>query len=103
MESRVEALVAEVARKDSFIVYQRERIDKLEAALEESRRRSKRQAAAFSKDDPGPQPKTPGRQRGVGHGRPGHRRVPAGRPDRELEARLPGRLPALQRSGRPRA
>ncbi len=93
MEARVESLEAEVARKDGFIVYQQERIDKLEAALEESRRRSKRQAAPFSKGDPKAQPKTPGRKRGDAHGRHGHRRTPAGTPDRELAAPLPGCCP----------
>lgn len=93
MEARVAALEAEVARKDSFIVYQQERIDKLEAALEESRRRSKRQAAPFSKGAPNPEPKPPGRKRGDRHGRHGHRRVPAGPADRELDARLPGCCP----------
>lgn len=93
MEARVASLEAEVARKDSFIVYQQERIDKLETALEESRRRSKRQAAPFSKGDPEPEPKTPGRKRGDAHGRHGHRRVPTGPPDRELAAPLPGCCP----------
>lgn len=87
------SLEAEVARKDGFIVYQQERIERLETALEESRRRSKRQAAPFSKGDPKPQPKTPGRKEGDGHGRHGHRRVPTGRPDRELAAELPGCCP----------
>ncbi len=93
MESRVASLERDVARKDSFIVYQQDRIDKLERALEESRRRSKRQAAPFSKGDPERQPKTPGRKRGDEHGRHGHRRVPAGTPDRELKAPLPGCCP----------
>jgi chromosome segregation ATPase len=48
MEARVGSLEAELSRKDGFIVYQQERIDKLEAALEESRRRSKRLGAPFS-------------------------------------------------------
>jgi len=93
MESRVASLEAEVARKDGFIVYQQERIDKLERALEESRRRSKRQAAPFSKGDPTPEPKTPGRKSGDRHGRHGHRRVPTSPPDRELAAPLPGCCP----------
>ncbi|MDA8047903.1 MAG: transposase, partial [Actinomycetota bacterium] len=95
--ARLDATVAaqreEIARKDGFIVFQQERIDKLEAALEESRRRSKRQAAPFSKGDPKRDPKTPGRKSGDGHGRHGHRRVPAGRPDREMTAVLPGCCP----------
>lgn len=93
LERTVAAQRAEIARKDGFILYQQERIDKLEAALEESRRRSKRQAAPFSKGDPGPAPKTPGRKRGDAHGRHGHRRVPTGTPDRELTAELPGCCP----------
>ena len=93
MESRVASLEAEVARKDGFIVYQQERIDKLERALEESRRRSKGQAAPFSKGDPTPEPKTPGRKSGDRHGRHGHRRVPTSPPDRELGAPLPGCCP----------
>ncbi|MHB1930406.1 MAG: hypothetical protein ACYCUG_13505 [Acidimicrobiales bacterium] len=74
MEARVNSLEAEVSRKDGLIVYQQERIDKPEAALEESRRRSKRQAAPFSEGDPKPQPTTPGRKSGDAHGRHGHRR-----------------------------
>lgn len=93
MESRVESLERDVARKDSFIVYQQERIDKLERALEESRRGSKRQAAPFSKGDPQRQPKAPGRKRGDEHGRHGHRRAPTRTPDRELDAPLPGWCP----------
>lgn len=95
--ARLEATVArqreEIVRKDGFIVYQQERIDKLEAALEDSHRRSKRQAAPFSKGDLKPEPKTPGRKRGDAHGRHGHRRAPVGPPDRELTAPLPGCCP----------
>jgi len=93
LEQTVTAQRAEIARKDNFIVYQRGRIEKLEVALEESRRRSKRQAAPFSKGEPERQPKTPGRKRGDAHGRHGHRRVPVGHPDRELTAPLPGCCP----------
>lgn len=89
LEKMVSAQRAEIARKDAFILYQQERVERLEAALEESRRRSKRQAAPFSKGDPTPAPKTPGRKRGDAHGRHGHRRAPAGTPDRELTAGLP--------------
>lgn len=93
LEAAVSARDAEIARKDGFIVFQQERIDKLEAALEESRRRSKRQAAPFSKGDPKAEPKTPGRKRGDAHGRHGHRPVPGGTPDRELDAPLPACCP----------
>lgn len=93
LEAVVARLRAEMARKDNFIVYQQEQIDKLEAALEESRRRSKRQAAPFSKGEPKADPKTPGRKRGEAHGRHGHRRAPTGTADRELTAPLPGCCP----------
>jgi len=93
MEARVASLEREVARKDNFIVFQQERIDKLEVALEESRRHSKRQAAPFSKGDPTAEPKTPGRKRGDSHGRHGHRGVPTRGADRELEAPLPACCP----------
>ncbi len=93
MEARVASLECEVARKDNFIVFQQERIDKLEVALEESRRHSKRQAAPFSKGDPTAEPKAPGRKRGESHGRHGHRGVPTRSADRELEAPLPACCP----------
>jgi transposase len=93
METRVASLEKEIGRKDGFILFQQERIEKLEAALEESRRRSKRQAAPFSKGEPKAEPKTPGRKSGDIHGRHGHRRAPTGQPDRELTAALPGCCP----------
>ena len=93
MEARVSSLEAELVRKDGFIIYQQERIERLERALEAAHRRSKRQAAPFSKGDPEAVPKAPGRKRGEAHGRHGHRRVPTGRPDRELTAPLPGCCP----------
>jgi hypothetical protein len=100
MEARVASLEAEVARKDAALIVQRDRIVELEAALEESRRRSKRQAAPFSKGDPEAKPKTSGRRRGDAHGRHGHRAVPTTPPDRDLEAPLPPVLPGLWWGGR---
>jgi transposase len=82
-------LQAEMAFKDQVIIEQLGRIAELERALEESRRGGKRQAAPFSKGDPKPTPKRSGRKRGDAHGRHGHRPVPVGRPDRELDAGLP--------------
>jgi len=93
LESVVAAQAVDIARKDRFLIDQRDRIDELEKALEDAHRRSKRQTAPFSKGEPKAEPKTPGRKSGDGHGRHGHRRVPAGPPDRELDAPLPACCP----------
>ena len=93
METRLAAAEREIALKDAVIIGQLERIRELEVALEESRRGGKRQAAPFSKGQPEANPKRPGRKRGEGHGRHGHRMAPAVAPDRELDAGLPGCCP----------
>jgi len=93
LESVVAAQAVDIARKDRFLIDQRDRIDELEKALEDAHRRSKRQTVPFSKGEPKAEPKTPGRKSGDGHGRHGHRRVPAGPPDRELDAPLPACCP----------
>jgi transposase len=92
-ERTVAALRAEVARKDGFILFQQDRIDELQRALEEVRRAGKRQAAPFSKGEAKTEPKRPGRKSGEEHGRHGHRRVPEREADRTLEAPLPSRCP----------
>lgn len=90
--ARLEAKLArndkEIARKDEVLIGQRERIDELEKALEDAHRRQKRQTAPFSKGDPKAEPARSGRKSGEAHGRHGHRRVPPGPPDRELDAPL---------------
>jgi transposase len=86
-------LQAEMALKDQVIIEQLGRIAELERALEEVRRGGKRQAAPFSKGAPQPAPKRSGRKRGDAHGRHGHRPVPVGPPDRELDALLPSGCP----------
>lgn len=68
-------------------------IAELEKVLEETRRSGKRQSAPFSKGQPSVEPARPGRKSGEDHGRHGHRAVPVGPPDRELEALLPGCCP----------
>jgi transposase len=78
---RIEELTGALAARDARIV-------ELEKLLEESRRSGKRQAAPFSKGEPSDEPKRPGRKRGRGHGRHGHRMAPANI-DRELDAPLP--------------
>lgn len=54
----------------------------LTAALEETRRAGKRQAAPFRKGPPASQPKTPGRKPGDDYGQQARRDVPA---DEELD------------------
>jgi transposase len=95
--ARLEAMVAELS---AARVADQERIaelsarnTELERLLGESRRSGKRQAAPFSKGPAKPDPARPGRKSGTDHGRHGHRAVPAGPPDRELEAPLPGCCP----------
>src|SRR5262245_12932260 len=64
------------------------------AELDETRRASKRQAAPFAKGAAKAQPKTPGRKRGVTHGRHGHRPPPPPESvDEVLDAPLPDSCP----------
>jgi len=64
-----EGLLAENARL-------RARIEKLEALLEELRRGGKRQAAPFSKGEPKPDPRRPGRKAGEDYGVKAYREAP---------------------------
>src|SRR5271169_4698415 len=70
----------------------REQVAKLTAALEEERRRGKRQAAPFSKGPPITEPKPPGRKSGRRHGPHAHRSVPP-RIDEVYDAPLPQACP----------
>jgi len=88
LRQTVADLQEELRTKDRALVEKDERIRELEAALEESRRAGKRQASPFSKGEPKPDPKRPGRKSGEAHGRHGHRMEPAGPADRELDAPL---------------
>ena len=65
---------------------------RLQALLDETRRGGKRQAAPFSKGDPTPDPKTPGRKKGAAYGQRASRPIPD-HVDRELNAMLPARCP----------
>jgi transposase len=93
LRQTVADLQEELRTKDRALVEKDERIRELEAALEESRRAGKRQASPFSKGEPKPGPKRPGRKSGEAHGRHGHRMAPAGPADRELDAPLPACCP----------
>ncbi len=91
-QARIAELEARLARLEEQLAARDARIAELEKLLEESRRSGKRQAAPFSKGDPAELPARPGRKRGEGHGRHGHRRALRD-PDRTLEAPLPGCCP----------
>lgn len=92
MEAQVARLEAALAERDGALAERDARIAELEKLLGESRRSGKRQAAPFSKGEPDDEPARPGRKRGDAHGRHGHR-MPPTKPDRELEASLPGSCP----------
>ena len=70
----------------------REQVAKLMAALEEERRRGKRQAAPFSKGPPAAEPKPPGRKSGKRHGPHAHLSVPP-RIDETYDVPLPESCP----------
>jgi transposase len=72
-----------------------ERIEKLEAALEETRRAGKRQAAPFSKGAPKTDPKKPGRKAGEDYGRAEQRATPK-HVDEILDAPLASRCPCCR-------
>jgi len=82
----------ECARLGQELQALRERVSKLTAALEEERRRGKRQAAPFSKGSPVTEPKPPGRKSGKRHGPHAHRSVPP-RIDETYDAPLPPTCP----------
>lgn len=73
----------------------REQVAKLTAALEEERRRGRRQAAPFSKGPPVAAPKPPGRKSGKRHGPHAHRSVPP-RIDETYAVPLPPTCPHCQ-------
>jgi transposase len=91
-DARVAELEARLVRLEAVLAERESRIVELEKMLEESRRGGKRQAAPFSKGDPSELPARPGRTRGEGHGRHGHRQALRD-PDRTLDAPLPGCCP----------
>ena len=68
------------------------RLAAVEALVEQLRRGGKRQAAPFSKGEPKPDPKPPGRKAGGGYGTKARRAVPA-RVDEVHEAPLPPSCP----------
>ncbi len=82
-----------VAELEAIVRLQSQQIAKLTAALEEERRRGKRQAAPFRKqDEPAAKPKKPGRKKGRRHGPHAHRSAPP-RIDETYDVPLPPACP----------
>jgi transposase len=87
LRRRIDELEAEVRRLSDLV-------RRLTAALEQSQRSAKRQAAPFAKGPPRKNPKTPGRKAGDQHGTHGHRPPPPpDRVDETFEAELPANCP----------
>lgn len=92
LEAKVATLEAALTGVTEALAARDARVAELEELLGEARRSGKRQAAPFRKGEPAGDPARPGRKRGEGHGRHGHRMAPASS-DRELEAPVPGCCP----------
>jgi transposase len=88
-----ERLQQRVAELEIIVRSLSEQVAKLATALEEERRRGKRQAAPFRKqDEPTAEPKTPGRKSGRRHGPHAHRAIPP-RIDQTYDVPLPAQCP----------
>ncbi len=87
-----ERLRRRVAELESLVEKLTEQVNKLSAALEESRRAGKRQAAPFRKKQTKAKPKKPGRKSGDNHGLHAHRTKPE-QIDETYEAPLPNVCP----------
>ena len=88
LERRVESLEQQLERALA-------EIERLRQQLEETLRANKRSAAPFSKGDPKPDPKSPGRKSGSAYGQRATRPVPS-RVDAQLHVPLPPRCPHCQ-------
>jgi hypothetical protein len=65
-----------VGKQQEIIARQERRIAELERQIDDLRRQGKRQAAPFSKGEPSPGPKPPGRKAGMAYGRQAVRGIP---------------------------
>jgi transposase len=75
-DRRIASLEAEVGRLREENLLLRRRIDELVQQVERLSRQAKRQAAPFSRNDPKPHPRRPGRKSGDQHGPHEHRPEP---------------------------
>ena len=99
---RCRELERRVAELETLVRSLSDQVAKLSAALEEERRRGKRQAAPFSQGaDPSTEPKKPGRKSGQRHGPHAHRSVPP-RIDETYDVPLPQTCPHCGESARER-
>jgi transposase len=90
----LQQLREQLAERDRVIARLEAANRDLQARLAAAEKSSKRQAAPFSKGEPKPDPKKPGRKSGQAHGRHGHRPVPPPEHvDETYEAPLPDQCP----------
>jgi transposase len=90
---RAEALQRENERLQREVERLRRENDRLRKELDAARRAGKRQAAPFSKDQPSPHPRRPGRKPGAAYGRRAHRPPPT-QIDEHYDAPLPQTCPS---------
>jgi transposase len=83
---------AENGRLRELVEQLREQVERLLARVQELERAGKRQAAPFSRNDPKPDPKRPGRKPGADYGVRARRAVPD-RVDRQVDVPLPETCP----------
>ena len=81
------------AARDRRIAALEAQVASLTARLEALERTGRRQAAPFSKGEPKPNPKTPGRKAGTIYGPKAHRPIPATPPDEVIDVPLPEQCP----------
>lgn len=90
----LQQLREQLAERDRVIARLEAANRDLQARLAAAEKSSKRQAAPFSKGEPKPDPKKPGRKSGEAHGQHGHRPVPKpDEVDETYEAPLPDQCP----------
>jgi FtsZ-binding cell division protein ZapB len=99
-QQRLEAERERLRGENERLRAERERLqelnERLRGEVEALRRAAKRQAAPFSKGDPAPHPKRPGRKPGTAYGTRVHRRAPA-HVDQVVTVGFAGMLPPLRR------
>jgi len=83
----------QIARLETRVVHLEETVKNLTRQLDASHRAGKRQAAPFSKGNPNPNPKRPGRKPGADYGPRAHRPIPERKPDEIIDVPLPDRCP----------
>lgn len=81
-------------RLERLVEQLRQQVAQLQQRLEEALRSGKRQAAPFSRNQPKPRPRQPGRKAGDAHGQHHHRSIPTAEQINETHAvPLPARCP----------